>query len=289
VKLGVRLPNSRAHATAAHLEQVAQWADDYGYDSVWVSDHVTFPIHMKSGGHYGPYPSDTPWLDPLLSLAWVARTHPRLQVGTSILVAALRHPVLLAKQLSTLDHLTGGRLMIGVGAGWMQEEFEAVGVDFTTRVSRTRESVDVMRLFWRGEPVHHQGKIWQLDGYRMHPPASTGRIPIYWGGNGSQAIRRAAEHGDGWNPADHTAEELEAGVADIRRHCETIGRDPQEVAVIARPGPSRKYELTAESQQWHRELGVELVIVDPPSQDSRLRDFQEEMERVAEFSVQKSA
>ena len=148
MEVGVIVPNAGPKASPENIVAVARLADELGYHSIWLTDHVVLPERVdahypyRSHGRWD-YPADTKWLDPLLSLCWAAAACPGLKIGTSILVAPLRHPVLLAKQLSTLDFLTGGRLVLGIGVGWMEEEFEAIGQSYTGRGRRTEEMIDL--------------------------------------------------------------------------------------------------------------------------------------------------
>ena len=187
--------------------------------------------------------------------------------------------MLLAKQLASLDFLTGGRVILGAGVGWMKEEFDLIGASFRRRGARTDEMVKVMRALWTGETVNFQGEFYQLENSKMHPRPDQGTIPIVWGGHSDFALERVARLGDGWHPTQSTLPELAAGMDRLRHFCERYGRDPASLTVIARPG--KVYALTAETQAEHQRLGIDQVIVDPPLDDPSLGPCRAEMERVA--------
>src|SRR5690606_3136969 len=222
-----------------NLVTVARWAEELGYHSLWVTDHVILPEQVDA---YYPYRShgrwdyapDTMWLDPLLSLAWGAAAAPSLKIGTSVMVIPLRNPILLAKQLSTLDYLTGGRVILGAGVGWMEEEFGLIGVPFESRGKRAVEMVALMRELWSGETVDFHGEFWQVSGAKMHPTPVRSSIPVVWGGHSDAALRRVARVGDGWHPTQITLEQLSEGITKLRSYCERYGRDPDSVMIVAR-------------------------------------------------------
>ncbi len=288
MRVGVRIPGAGPAASPDNLRRTACWAEELGFDSVWVSDHVALfePEEIDSAFPYGsggrwPYPADVKWLDPLLALTMAAAVAPSVQLGTSVLVAPLRHPVLLAKQVASLDVLSGGRVILGVGAGWLREEFEVMAVPFARRGARSAEMVTVMRALWTGEPVAHEGEFYGISGCRMHPVPVQDRVPVVWGGHSEHALARVAALGDGWHPTQLDLDQLAAGIARLRELCERHGRDPDTLSIIARPGPV--YRLDRDSHARHLALGVDHVVVDPPTDDPTLASFRAEMERVAEL------
>ena len=288
MEVGVIVPNAGPKASPENIVAVARLADELGYHSIWLTDHVVLPERVdahypyRSHGRWD-YPADTKWLDPLLSLCWAAAACPGLKIGTSILVAPLRHPVLLAKQLSTLDFLTGGRLVLGIGVGWMEEEFEAIGQSYTGRGRRTEEMIDLMRRFWTGRTVAFEGKSYRVPPSRMHPRPAQERIPIVWGGHSEHALRRVARVGDGWHPTQISLTALEVGLDSLRGHCEQTGREFESLTIVARPGDT--YDVTPETHARHVELGVHHLIVDTPIKevDRDLSILRAKMERVAEI------
>jgi probable F420-dependent oxidoreductase len=286
MEIGVRLPGAGAKVSPENIVTAARWAEELGYHSVWVSDHVVLPEKVESTYPYDPqgrwpYPADTPWLDPLLALAWATVAAPSVKLGTSVMIVPLRHPILLAKQLSSLDFLSEGRVILGVGAGWMEEEFNLIGVPFDRRGPRTAEMIALMRAFWSGEMVDFRGEFYQTAACQMFPRPVQPAIPIVWGGHSDAALRRVARVGDGWHPTQISLEQLAEGVGKLHRFCQEAGRDPASVLIIARPG--RVYPINAETQAQHEELGIQHVVIDPPLDGPDLSNFRAEMERVAKL------
>ena len=286
MKIGLRIPGAGPNTSPENIVTVAGWAEELGYHSVWISDHVVLPEpeQVKSVYPYDPenqwrLPADTDWLDPLLVLAWAGAVAPSVRLGMSVMVVPLRNPVLLAKQLASLDFLTGGRVILGAGVGWMKEEFDLIGVPFKRRGARTAEMVELMRAFWSGDTVDFQGEFYQVENCKMQPGPVQQTIPIVWGGHSDFALKRVAKLGDGWHPTQTTMPELAAGMDRLRSFCQTYGRDPASVTIIARPG--KVYPLNAETYAEHQKLGIDQIVIDPPLDDPTLKACRTEMERVA--------
>jgi probable F420-dependent oxidoreductase len=190
VKFGVHLPQYGRAAGAEAISRAAKQAEDLGFADVWVSDHLAVPADA-------PYPP--PFLyEPVVTLTWAAAATRTIGLGTSVLVLPYRHPLHLAKELATLDQLSGGRLTIGVGSGWLEAEFDALGVSYVHRGARTDEAIDAMRACWGEQPVTFKGPTVEFEGMKVVPtPAHT--IPIWVGGRAAPALRRAVTKGDGWH------------------------------------------------------------------------------------------
>jgi probable F420-dependent oxidoreductase len=284
--VGIIIPNAGPKCSPGNLVRVAQWAEALGYGSLWVTDHVALPHDCQSLYPYRShgrwdYPPDTPWLDPLLSLAWAGAQAPSVLLGTSVLVAPLRHPVLLAKQVATLDYLSGGRAILGLGAGWMAEEFTTMNVNFADRGRRLVEQIAVMRACWSGETVQVAGQHYQAQDFQMYPRPAQGQIPIILGGHSRTAIQRVAQIADGWHPTQISLDALDAGIAQVRSAFAAAGRDPATALIVARPGNT--YPITPESHARHLELGVTHLVADTPIPDAdpELQQLRERMEAVA--------
>ncbi len=284
MEVGVRLPNAGPKASPENILTTARLAERLGFHSLWVTDRVMLPRQVES---VYPYGANGQWdsagganLDPLLTLAWAGSVAPSLKLGTSVLVAPLRHPVLLAKQLSALDYLSGGRVILGIGVGWMKEEFAQLGVPFHDRGKRTEELVQVLRVLWSGETADFHGHYWSLSQCRMAPRPVQSAIPVVWGGHSDVALRRVALLGDGWHPTRITIDELREGMRRLRQFCHEASRDPELVPVIVRPGAT--YRVTAETHAQHLALGVQHLVIDTPVNDPSMANVQEEMHRVAE-------
>ncbi|CAN5678716.1 LLM class F420-dependent oxidoreductase [soil metagenome] len=286
MKVGIVIPNAGSKASPKNIETVARWAESMGFHSVWVTDHVTLPERVDSYYPYRShgrwdYSSDTNWIDPLLSLQWAAAVAPSVKVGTSILVVPLRNPLLLAKQISSLDFLTGGRVILGAGAGWMEEEFKLIGQPYGGRGKRLLEMMDLMRRCWSGEVVDFHGDFYHVSGFRMYPTPIAKNIPVIWGGHSDAALRRCARTGDGWHPTQITLEQLADGIARLQAFCAEAGRNPREIDIVARPGNT--YTVDPQSHARHLELGVTHLVADTPihQADPDLSIMRQEMERIA--------
>jgi probable F420-dependent oxidoreductase len=286
MEVGIIVHNAGAKASPENIVMTARWAEELGYHSLWLTDHVVLPEEVNSWYPYRThgrwdYPPDTIWLDPLITLAWAGAAAPTLKLGTSVLVVPLRNPVLLAKQLASLDFLTGGRVILGAGAGWMAEEFNLIGQSFANRGRRLLEMVKLMRELWTGETVDFRGEFYQVSGCQMHPRPVHGTIPVLFGGHSDAAIKRAARLGDGWHPTQITLEQLVEGINKLRGYCQEFGRDPASVLIVARPGD--KYEITPETHAKHLELGVNHLVVDTPikQEDPDLSLLRAKMEQAA--------
>ena len=226
-----------AYQDPTTLVELARTAEEAGFGGIVVSDHLVYPGHLST-----PYPytsdgrprwtADTPWPDPFVAVAAMATATTRLRFLTSIFVLPLRHPVLAAKTIATAAVMSGGRLTVGVGAGWMREEFDVVGQPFTGRGRRLVEAVDVMRTLWRGGMVEHSGEHFAFPPMQMSPVPSD-PIRIYGGGVSDIALERAALCWDGWASEIQTTAEVEAIVARLRAHRAGTPRESDRLGVCA--------------------------------------------------------
>ena len=192
MKLGIHLPHIGRKAGPDSIRRAAIQAEELGFDDVWVSEHIIVP---KDGG----YPPSPNFWDPVLTLTWAAAVTSKVRLGTSVLVLPLRHPLPLAKELATLQNLSGGRLILGAGVGWLEAEFDALGVPFKERGRRMDEGIAMMRAVWSQDPVSFDAK-WipaKIDTMRAQPQPIV-PIPIWIGGSSDAAIQRALRL-DGWH------------------------------------------------------------------------------------------
>ncbi len=218
MQFGVWIPNCRHLATPEIIRRTALRAEQLGYDSVWVSDHVVVPNGYVERFGAGIY-------DPLITLAVVAGATSRVRLGTTVLIVPYRNPVLTAKMVSTLDALSGGRVVLGIGAGWVPEESAMLGVPFEERGAMTNEYLAAMRELWTNPTPSFAGKYTQFSGLHFEPkPVQKPHPPIWVGGHAPASLRRAAEIGAAWHPINRSVEELRAGRAEIGRLCESRGR-----------------------------------------------------------------
>jgi probable F420-dependent oxidoreductase len=210
-----------AYNDPTHLTELARSAEAAGFGAIVLSDHLVYPGQLET-----PYPytrsgeprwlPDAPWPDPFVAVGAMSAVTQRLRFIISIFVLPLRHPVLAAKTIATAAILSGGRLTVGIGAGWMREEFELVGVPFADRGRRMDESLDVMRSLWRGGMIEHHGEFYDFGPVQMSPAPEV-PIPIYGGGVSNAALRRAATLCDGWASEIQSREELPLLLERMRR------------------------------------------------------------------------
>ena len=185
------------------VRAVAMAAERLGFATLWAPEHVVLVEEYVSRYPYSsgqfPGPSSIPIADPFTTLAYVAACTSTIRLGTGICLVPEHNPLVLAKTVATVDRLSGGRLILGVGVGWLAEEFAALGVPFERRGARTREYIDVMRRLWTERASSHKGEFVQFTGVLSYPkPVSATGIPVWFGGESAAALRRVAEYGDGW-------------------------------------------------------------------------------------------
>ena len=218
MKVGVWVPNCRHLATPEIIRSTAIRAEQLGYDSVWVSDHVVVP-------HANVVNFGETIFDPLVTLGVVAGATSRVRLGTTVLIVPYRNAVVTAKMISSLDALSGGRVVFGVGAGWVAAESAALGVPFAERGAMTDEYLRAMQELWTSREPTFAGKYTQFGGLVFEPkPLQTPHPPIWVGGHSRAALRRAAEFGAAWHPINRPADELRAGRAELARLCQARGR-----------------------------------------------------------------
>ncbi|MCX5532944.1 LLM class F420-dependent oxidoreductase [Streptomyces sp. NBC_00006] len=219
-----------AGAGVEDLAEVARTADRSGFDYIASCDHVAIPRRLADA-------MSTTWYDPVATLAFLAGITERVRLLSHVAVVGLRHPLVSAKQYATLDHLSGGRLVLGVGAGHVQEEFEALGVDFARRGAVLDESVDALKAALGPEefPVH-KGELFRFEGLGQRPRPAQARVPIWVGGSSAPAVRRAALKGDGWLPQGDPRDRLPQQIEKLRRLRAEAGIEaPLTVGAITEP------------------------------------------------------
>jgi probable F420-dependent oxidoreductase len=217
---------------------VCRTAEAAGFESLWGGEHVILPSKIESRYPYtadGEIPAtpETPIPDPLIWLAFAAAAAPTLRLGTCILIVPQRNPLVLAKELATLDRLSNGRVELGLGVGWMKEEFDALGVPWERRGARNDEYIAAMRTLWSGPEVEFHGEFVDFPKVTCSPRPVQASIPILVGGDTDVAIKRAARLADGYFPGEADAERLKALIARVRQATEAEGRDPDSVEINA--------------------------------------------------------
>lgn len=247
MKFGVALTTRGRDATAETLARVSGATEEYGFDSVWVTDHIVIPNRITSAYPYEArgifdVPANEYYLEPLTVLTYLAGVTHRIRLGTGVLVVPYRNPVILAKTVASLDVLSGGRVILGVGVGWMEEEFRALGLDtFGQRGAVTDEAIRLLRELWTRDEPRFAGRFFRVEDVRFYPkPVQKPHPPIWIGGHTPAALRRAALLGDGWHPIGLRPsvglhpEEYGQAVATLRRLAGEAGRDPGEIALTFR-------------------------------------------------------
>jgi probable F420-dependent oxidoreductase len=283
MKVGISLPQLGPQASPENLVKVARRAEELGYDSVWVLERLLWPIAPRE-----PYPAAPDGvlpetyqsvLDPIETLTFVAAHTARIQLGTSVLVLPYHSPIQLARRIASLDVLSRGRAVVGVGAGWSRDEFEAAGTPFERRGARCDEFLRAMIELWTKDPVKFDGEFYHIPESMVGPkPVQKPHPPIYVAGFGQYTFDRAAKYGNGWNPAGiMTFEGLEGMINQFRQTMQRAGRDSMEVVlraftmVFKEPAGSSRAPMTGSADQVRedtarlRDIGVTHLIQSPPA------------------------
>lgn len=267
MKIGVSFANAGPFAFPEALVHLAQTAEAAGVESLWSVEHVVIPVGYKSPYPYDrsgkiPAPENIPMPDPLLPMAFVAAVTKTIRVGTGILILPQRHPLYVAKEAATLDVLSKGRAFLGIGIGWLEEEFDALGIPFAERAARTAESVRAMRSLWKDEPEPFEGKFFRWGKLESNPKPIQNPFPIHVGGHTELAAKRAARYGDGFFPGVGDAASLAKLLGIMRDECKRIGRDPASIEVTG-----AGWSLDVDAIKRMADLGVQRIVIRPPAFD----------------------
>jgi probable F420-dependent oxidoreductase len=248
----------------ASIASIARKAEELGYESLWIPEHIILPVQYKSPYPYSssgrmPAPPETPLHDPMLVLAYTAALTSKIRLATGIFVLPIRNAFATAKAVASLDVLSGGRFIFGIGIGWLEEEFAAVGMNFKDRALRTREYLELMKELWSKEDPVYRGKTVGIEGYRFNPkPVQKPHPPLVFGGHTEPSLKRAARLGDGWYGIGESLDEIASVIKRLREHEKALGRTkPLELTVAPRFGGP----LTVEQVKRLREVGVERVLL----------------------------
>ena len=251
MRLSVEFPSVAYREGPAAVARMARAIEQIGYDHIDVFDHVVmgYPI---AGRPPRPYTPTMPILEALMTLSYAAAVTTRVTLGTEVLVLPQRHPTLVAKQVSTLDTLSGGRVRLGVGVGWQESEYEALGEDFRTRGARMDEAIMLLRTWWSDAQVDLAGGHYYVQAMAMEPKPPQGRrLPIWIGGMSEPAFRRVGRLGDGWLASRVTdAASARTAFEAIRRHAEAAGRDPEAIGLQSMVAPPPR---DAEGKRFYAE------------------------------------
>ena len=283
MEFGLHLPHVGPLATREGITAFAQLAEELGFDALWVSDHIVVPRSLDSRYPYSrdgsfPVSPDVPLMEPLATLLFAAAITERVKLGTTVLVIPMRNPIVTAKQLASLDVLSNGRLILGVGAGWMEEEFKMLGVPFERRGARTNEYIRLIKALWTEENPSFEGKFWQIKDVGFSPkPLQKPHPPIWTGGHSAPALRRAGRLSDGWHAVGVSPDTLREQFQEVQRHAKEAGRDPASLTLSVRPrvrldDPAKTIELL----RSYREVGVSHVVLEMFAPDmDRVRSLME--------------
>lgn len=268
MKFGLMFANTGMGSTAAGARALAAKAETLGFESLWAVEHVLVPSGYESKYPYDPSGKmaggaeafDLP--DPLIWLAYVAAATERIKLATGILILPQRNPAITAKEVATMDALSGGRVILGVGVGWLEEEFNALGVPFADRGNRLDDYVEAMRALWQGGKASVHNNYANFDNCISLPRPANGTVPIVVGGHTKRAALRAARLGDGFFPGSGTVDELRAMFDVMRAECAASGRDPGEIELSAGGDGASIDELCTRIEDL-QELGVRRVLLAP--------------------------
>jgi len=306
MRYGFYLPTRGQTATPEALEALVQRGERLGFASVMIADHLVFPVTIKSRYPYtvsGDFPGKGDALDQLALMTFVAAKTTRLRLVTSVMIVPYRNPVLTAKALATIDVLSKGRITLGVGVGWMREEFEALGApDFDRRGAATDEYIRIFKTLWTQSPASFSGEFYRFDALHCRPqPVQKPHPPIWVGGHSKAALRRAARLGDGWHPVGANPavplppSELKVLLDQLYRLTEAEGRDPRSLTISYKApvydlsqrqlpsGQRRPFSgdaaQIAEDIDAFARLGVSEIVF-----DFRSEDLGESLERMESFA-----
>ncbi len=236
MKFGIRYCNTGRYTDPARAVELIQAAEAAGFESAWTVEHTVIPKGYQSAYPYaadGRLPGgegDFVLPDPQIWMAYVAARSSTIKLATGILILPQHNPVICAKQVATLDYMSGGRVILGIGVGWLREEFEALGVPFAERGARTEEYMHALRALWSMDVPSFEGRFVRFHETYMRPKPENGTVPIVIGGHSKAAAARAGRLADGFFPARGASEEL---LAVVRGAAEAAGRDPASVEITA--------------------------------------------------------
>jgi probable F420-dependent oxidoreductase len=267
MELGVGLPTATPYTSGESIVRIAQEAERLGYHSLWTFERLLYPIAgvaVANDGSRQQLPASyISSYEPIETLTYVAGSTKRIKLGTSIVNAPFQSPILLAKRFATLDRLSNGRVIAGIGQGWMEEEFMASNVSRKERGKRVEEYIATLRAVWGPDPVSHEGSFYQIPESKINPkPVQPGGIPILMGVNSLAAIRRAARLADMVNPVASTFADLENIVTAFRTAAREADRDPEVLKVVVRANNPVTARPVAEEKRAFLSGSVEQVVQD---------------------------
>ncbi|MCR9092913.1 MAG: LLM class F420-dependent oxidoreductase [bacterium] len=262
MKIGLFAPLPADLATPEMAIEVASVAEECGFSSLWVPEHAVLfdeyaPSYPYSDDGRMPGGAGANVLDPFPVLSFFAAHTKRIRIGTGVLILPQRNPIYAAKEIASLDVLSGGRLDVGIGVGWLEEEMRALGTPWERRGARTNDYVSVMKALWSEDPSRYEGEFYSLPACRFAPkPVQKPHPPLIFGGESRPALRRIAEYGQGWNAAMKTPEQMVALLGELDGFLEERGRTRSELEITVMPGDA----LDASELAAYRDAGVDQVV-----------------------------
>ena len=262
MKFDLWMPTASPMTTTALLDAVAEGAEERGIGTIWVGEHVVLFDQYESRYPYAedgriPAPPGSGLLEPMVTLTYLAARTSTVRLGTAMLFLPQRNPVYIAKEVSTLDWLSGGRVDLGIGVGWLKEEFDALNMPWARRGRRTDEYLEVLRTLWLDETSSFHGETYDLPPCEMFPkPVQEPHPPIHIGGETPAALRRAARHGQGWHTFNRCPAELAEGLAELDTDLEAAGRSRDDLRITVCPYFN---QLTPDWVEGYAEAGADAV------------------------------
>jgi probable F420-dependent oxidoreductase len=298
---GIHLPHLGRQASRQGLIRFAVRAEELGFHSGWVSDHIAWPRVIESkypysdDGSFAAAP-DIPWLDPIGTMFFIAGCTERLKLGSTVLILGYRPPILTAKAIASLDVVSGGRVILGVGVGWMKEEFDVLGMPFDHRGARADEMLELFEVLFSEEHPSYRGKYYALPEVGFEPKPAQGKLPIWVGGDSEPAFRRVARFGDAFHAAFQSLDQVDAAWRRIGELCEERGRNAGDLRLSVRLflDPDRSMppaksvggstdQMVDVIGAWAA-IGVDHVLLDPVARgglDGRMAAMEQFMAEVA--------
>ena len=277
MSIGITVPLPAYHVDVAFI---AKKAEELGFESIWCAEHPIIPVHSDS-----PFPSSpdgvipesySHFVDPFVALARASGVTTEIKLGTGITLVPERNPLLLAKEVSTLDHFSGGRFLFGIGTGWLREETEIMGGDFDHRWTQAREAVQVMKKLWTEEEAAHTGRYYNFPPVKSYPkPFQKPHPPVLLGGMAPNVLRRVVAWADGWLPNRITHQALREKRAELNTMAVRAGRDPESLTISVHGQPSEPEAVKA-----YLSAGANRVIIRTESTRSE-KEILAQLERIA--------
>ena len=266
MKIGL-IPVNVGVPNAAGMVGLAQLAEGLGFESVWTFEHAIVPNEYQSKYPYSPdgkmgVTPETNFVDPLIALTAVAAQTKTIRLGTGVNILSQANPLYVAKQAASLDFVSGGRFELGVGIGWLKEEFQAAGTPFERRGARFDDYIQAMRKLWSGETVEHQSEFIDWTGFKSYPVPVQNPFPVVIGGTKGKAFERTARYGNGWVAPTASPDQLAPLMKELGQACAEFDRDPSEIEVTAMWFPNREDLSDVER---YRSMGVRRLVVPLPA------------------------